>query len=68
MPKIIYDQFEKKDCVISFALTRKECAKFDELRPKNEKQSQSMRAILADWINRREEQQALLKDLSIASI
>ena len=68
MPKIIHDQFEKKDCIISFALTRKECEKFDEYRPKNEKQSQSMRAILAEWINRKEEQQALAKELAFASI
>jgi hypothetical protein len=68
MPKIIQDQFEKKDCVISFALTRKEYERFNELRPKDEKISQSMRAIILNFIYRKEIQQVLLKELSNISI
>jgi len=68
MPKIIYDQFEKKDCTLAFVLTRDQMDRFIELKPKNQKQSDLLRSILFDWINRREEQLALARDLSIASI
>lgn len=68
MPKIIHDQFEKKDCIISFALTRKECEKFEEYRPNDQKKSDLLRSILFDWMNRKEEHQALAKELAIASI
>ena len=61
------DRFERKDCTLAFVLTKEQLQRFNELK-ESEKQIDLLRSILFDWMNRKEEQQALAKELAIASI
>ena len=61
------DRFERKDCTLAFVLTKDQLQRFNELKG-SEKQSDLLRSILFDWMNRKEEQEALVKELAIASI
>ena len=65
MPKSITDQFERRDCTLAFVVNRSQWDRFLTLKKKDEKQSDLLRSILFDWMDRREAELKKEKDYYI---